>query len=151
MKRIHINVGVADIDRSVEFYRTLFGVEPTIHKEDYAKWALEDPRVNFSINLTSARRGVDHIGVQAETDEELNEIRTRFAAAEAETFEQPTAECCYARSSKTWIRDPDDVTWETFVTYAEIDSYGADRDAPERVVSDRAGSDRALRAGGCCR
>ena len=79
MKRIHINVGVADIDRSVEFYRTLFGVEPAVHKDDYAKWMLDDPRVNFSINLTESRRGVDHIGVQAETEEELAEIQTRLA------------------------------------------------------------------------
>ena len=141
MKRIHINVGVADIDRSVEFYRTLFGAEPTIHKPDYAKWALEDPRVNLSINLTQSRRGVDHIGVQADTDDELGEIQARLAAAEAATYEQPAAECCYAKSSKTWVRDPDDVTWETFVTHAQIENYGADRHAPDH---ERTG-------GGCCR
>ena len=141
MKRIHINVGVADIDRSVEFYRTLFGVEPSIHKHDYAKWMLEDPRVNFSINLTESRRGVDHIGVQADTDDELGEIQARLAAAEALTYDQPTAECCYASSSKTWVRDPDDVTWETFVTHAQIENYGADRHA----------SEYEQKAGGCCR
>lgn len=130
MKRIHINVGVADIDRSVEFYRILFGVEPTVHKSDYAKWFLDDPRVNFSINLTESRRGVDHIGVQAETEEELAEIQTRLAAAQATTYEQPTAECCYASSTKTWVRDPDDVTWETFVTHGQIETYGADRHGP---------------------
>ncbi|MDJ0910335.1 MAG: ArsI/CadI family heavy metal resistance metalloenzyme [Woeseiaceae bacterium] len=130
MKRIHINVGVADIGRSVEFYRTLFGVEPAVHKDDYAKWMLDDPRVNFSINLTESHRGLDHVGVQAETEEELAEIQTRLAAAEAATYEQPTAECCYASSTKTWVRDPDDVTWETFVTHGQIESYGADRHVP---------------------
>ncbi len=140
MKRIHISVGVADIERSVEFYRTLFGTEPTVRKDDYAKWFLEDPRVNFSINQSQSR-GVDHVGVQADTDDELSEIQARLAAAEATTFEQPTAECCYARSSKTWVRDPDDVTWETFVTYSQIDGYGADRHTTEV----------AGKAEGCCR
>ena len=141
MKRIHINVGVADIDRSVEFYRTLFGVEPIVHKSDYAKWMLDDPRVNFSINRSDSIRGVDHVGVQAETDAELAEIQQRLAAAEATTFEQPTAECCYAKSSKTWVRDPDDVTWETFVTYGQIKAYGADRHEPPKSDAMR----------GCCR
>ncbi len=131
MKRIHINVGVADIERSVEFYRTLFGVAPTVHKSDYAKWLLEDPRVNFSINLTESRRGVDHIGMQAETGEELAEIQARLAAAQEATYEQPAAECCYASSTKTWVRDPDDVTWETFVTHRQIESYGSDRHVPD--------------------
>ena len=130
MKRIHISVGVADIDRSVEFYRTLFGADPTVQKDDYAKWFLDDPRVNFSINLTKSGRGVNHVGVQAETEAELSEIRTRLAAAEAATYEQPSAECCYASSTKTWVRDPDDVTWETFVTHGQIETYGADRHVP---------------------
>lgn len=137
MKRIHVSVGVADIGRSVEFYRTLFGAEPTVLKEDYAKWLLDDPRVNFSINLSQTRQGVDHIGVQAETDDELQEIQTRLAAAEATTVDQPEAECCYARSSKTWVRDPDDVTWETFVTYAQTEAYGSDRQTSDRVIKSR--------------
>ncbi len=131
MKRIHISVGVADIDRSVDFYRTLFGVEPTVLKSDYAKWLLDDPGVNFSIALRDGPAGVDHVGIQAETAEELAEIQGRLAAAGASTLEQPTAECCYARSTKTWVRDPDNVTWETFVTHEQINTYGADRQVRE--------------------
>ena len=127
MKRIHISVGVADIDRSVDFYRTLFGVEPTVLKSDYAKWFLDDPRVNFSIDLRDGAAGVDHVGIQAETADELAEIQARLTAAEEKRFDQPMTECCYARSTKTWVRDPDDVTWETFVTHDQIDAYGSDR------------------------
>jgi catechol 2,3-dioxygenase-like lactoylglutathione lyase family enzyme len=120
MKRFHVNVAVSDLDQSVRFYNTLFGTEPSVHKDDYAKWMLEDPRINFSINTSKKSSGVNHIGLQADTLEELGEIQERLATAEQPTFDQPDAECCYAKSTKTWVRDPDDVAWETFVTHSEI-------------------------------
>ena len=143
MKRFHVSVDVADLDRSTRFYSTLFGVEPTVLKDDYAKWMLEDPRINFSISASSLNRGVNHIGLQADTMEELEVIQARLRNAELETFEQPDAQCCYANSSKTWVRDPDEVAWETFVTHGEITSYGDDR-VPENVF-------QAKTSDGCCK
>ena len=142
MKRFHVNVGVADIQQSVDFYRTLFNAEPTLQKDDYAKWMLEDPRINFSINLSAHSRGVDHIGLQADSLDELGEIQARLREAGARTFDQSDAECCYAKSEKTWVRDPDDVAWETFVTHGQITHYGDDHAPP-------AGESLA-KAGSCC-
>ena len=126
MKRFHVNVSVTDLARSVEFYKTLFGQEPNVLKSDYAKWMLDDPRVNFAINVSCGSGGIDHVGLQAETLDELGEIQGRLRQAGTQTFDQPEAECCYARSSKTWVRDPDAVAWETFVTFGEITQYGED-------------------------
>jgi predicted lactoylglutathione lyase len=126
MKRFHVNVSVTDIEKSVGFYKTLFNAEPTIEKEDYAKWMLDDPRMNFAISKGAKATGVDHIGLQADTVEELAEIQARLRTAGASTFEQPQAECCYAQSTKTWVRDPDDVAWETFVTFGQTTQYGDD-------------------------
>lgn len=131
MKRFHINLSVTDLARSIDFYRTLFAEEPTVVKEDYAKWMLEDPRVNFSLSKSSGARGINHVGLQADTMSELSQIQERLHAAGESTFEQPEAECCYARSSKTWVRDPDSVSWETFVTHDNLTHYGNDI-APEQ-------------------
>ncbi len=127
MKRFHVNVSVAEIGASTKFYNTLFGVEPTVLKEDYAKWMLDDPRINFSITESTKSRGVNHIGLQADTMEELEAIQSRLHDAQENTFDQPEAECCYAKSSKTWVHDPDDVAWETFFTHGQITYYGDDR------------------------
>ena len=135
MKRFHVNVGVADIEKSVEFYRTLFGAEPTVHKEDYAKWMLDDPRINFAISQSVRSRGINHIGLQADTPEELGALQARLDAAGAATFDQVGAECCYAKSDKTWVRDPDDVAWETFVTHGEITRYGNDVEPDAEVTT----------------
>jgi catechol 2,3-dioxygenase-like lactoylglutathione lyase family enzyme len=151
MKRFHVNVAVADLDRSTQFYSTLFGVKPTVLKGDYAKWMLDDPRINFSISSSSLNRGVNHIGLQADTMDELEAIQARLRNAGQKTFEQPDTQCCYASSSKTWVRDPDDVAWETFVTHGEITSYGDDR-LPENVFQ-AAASDACCKAGSeaqCC-
>jgi len=143
MKRFHVNVAVSDLDRSAQFYSTLFGVKPTVLKDDYAKWMLDDPRINFSINTSVQSRGVNHIGLQADTMDELAVIQARLRDAEQETFDQPDAQCCYANSSKTWVRDPDDVAWETFVTHGEITRYGDDR-VPEKVF-------QATESDNCCK
>ena len=126
MIRFHVNVAVADLEQSVQFYRTLFGADPVVQKDDYAKWMLEDPRINFSVSGSAHTRGINHVGLQAESMDELGEIRQRLRKAGKSTFEQPDAECCYARSSKTWVRDPDAVAWEAFVTHNEISHYGDD-------------------------
>lgn len=142
MKRFHVSVAVSELDRSLKFYSTLFGSEPTVLKHDYAKWMLEDPRLNFSISTGTRKRGISHIGLQADTLEELEEVQARLRQAGRETFEQQNAECCYAFSSKTWVRDPDQVAWEAFVTHGESASYGDDR-VPESVQ-------RSQQAAGCC-
>jgi catechol 2,3-dioxygenase-like lactoylglutathione lyase family enzyme len=124
MKRFHVNVAVADLARSLRFYSNLFGAEPTVSQGDYAKWMLEDPRLNFSISQSGSKRGIQHVGLQAETTEEFGEIQQRLARAGETTFDQPETECCYARSSKTWARDPDNLTWETFITHKQIGHFG---------------------------
>lgn len=123
MKRFHVSVGVSDLDASVEFYRNLFGAEPTVLQADYAKWMLDDPRVNFAINA-GYRRGVNHVGLQADTPGELAEIQARLRGAHMPLLDEPDVECCYARSSKTWVRDPDDLQWETFVTHRQTAAVG---------------------------
>jgi catechol 2,3-dioxygenase-like lactoylglutathione lyase family enzyme len=142
MKRFHVNVAVADLERSTRFYTTLFGADPDVRKTDYVKWMLEDPRINFSINTSERNSGINHVGLQADSTEELDEIRSRLHEAGQATFDQPEAECCYASSSKSWVRDPDDVAWEAFVTHGEITHYGND------IVTDA--SDLPLDASGKC-
>lgn len=123
MKRLHVNVGVVDLERSVAFYTHLFGAAPSVAKPDYARWLLDDPRVNFAISTRSAA-GVDHVGIQTDCETELAALRDRLAAAETALFDQPDVVCCYARSRKTWAHDPDGLAWETFLTRGDADSYG---------------------------
>jgi catechol 2,3-dioxygenase-like lactoylglutathione lyase family enzyme len=126
MKRMHMHVSVADIDKSIGFYTTMFGAAPSVRKPDYAKWMLDDPRVNFAISTTAALPGLSHVGVQAETAEELTEIATRLKSAGANTFDETNATCCYARSDKAWVSDPSGLRWETFHTHGEATVYGED-------------------------
>jgi catechol 2,3-dioxygenase-like lactoylglutathione lyase family enzyme len=126
MLRFHVNITVKDLETSISFYEALFGERATTVKNDYAKWMLEDPRVNFSISESKGLRGINHIGLQADGLDELEQIQTRLDLAEEATFKQPDAECCYARSTKSWVRDPDDVAWETFVTHTQLTEYGDD-------------------------
>ena len=137
MKRFHVNVSVADLEKSIVFYETLFGQSATLTRDDYAKWMLEDPHVNFSITESNRSRGINHVGLQVESTDELDEIQARLDAAEENTFKQPAAECCYAKSTKTWARDPDDVAWETFVTHGQLTHYGNDREPGEEAVADQ--------------
>jgi catechol 2,3-dioxygenase-like lactoylglutathione lyase family enzyme len=132
MKRLHVSVAVSDLDHSVQFYATLFGAEPTVLKSDYAKWMLEDPRVNFSISSRGAHKGVDHLGIQVEDDAELAAVAGRLARAGESVHEQKATTCCYARSNKAWVHDPEGVAWETFHTFGASTVYGEDRadDAP---------------------
>jgi len=143
MKRFHVNLTVGNLQRSVDFYSMLFGHEPTVSKADYAKWMLDDPRINFSI-ATGGRPGINHLGLQAETSEGLQTIQRRMSEAGQQTFEQADAECCYARSTKSWVRDPDEVSWETFVTHGPLGHYGSDRE-PD-VTADSVSNAKT----GCC-
>jgi catechol 2,3-dioxygenase-like lactoylglutathione lyase family enzyme len=106
VKRFHVHVAVDDLEANIRFYSGMFGAEPTLRKPDYAKWMMEDPRVNFAISQRGAKAGVDHLGFQVDTDEELTRMREQVAAAEIAARDQPDATCCYARSDKYWITDP---------------------------------------------
>jgi len=123
MKRFHINISVSDLSKSITFYSSLFGTDPSVKKDDYAKWMLDDPRVNFSISMQSTNPGIDHVGIQAENEDEFNEIRKRLNEADAKIFEQENTTCCYAESSKAWLIDPNGIAWETFITHGESVTY----------------------------
>jgi catechol-2,3-dioxygenase len=123
MKRFHVHVNVDQLDRSITFYTTLFGTAPTVVKPDYAKWMLDDPRVNFAISQRGRQTGVDHLGMQAEDDAELAAIGTRLQAADAVALTEKGTTCCYARSDKFWAEDPQGVRWETFRTHGEATTY----------------------------
>ncbi len=124
MKRFHVHVSVEDLAQSVRFYSTLFAVEPTVLKEDYAKWMLEDPRVNFAISTGSGEAGISHLGIQAEDQGELAEVYERLSRAQRPIVEENDTTCCYARSDKQWIADPQGVPWETFLTHGAATVYG---------------------------
>jgi catechol 2,3-dioxygenase-like lactoylglutathione lyase family enzyme len=125
MKRLHVHVSVGDLGRSIGFYSTLFGAAPTVVKQDYAKWMLDDPRVNFAISSGEGRaRGIEHLGIQAESEEELGDVYARLAAAERPVLDEGQTTCCYAKSRKSWIADPDGVVWEAFHTTGESTVYG---------------------------
>jgi catechol 2,3-dioxygenase-like lactoylglutathione lyase family enzyme len=126
MKRMHLHVSVPDVAQSIAFYETLFGAAPSVVKSDYAKWMLEDPRVNFAISQRGGAVGVDHVGVQVESAAELGELAGRLKAAGARTFDQHATTCCYARSDKNWVSDPSGVRWETFFTFDDAVTYGED-------------------------
>jgi predicted lactoylglutathione lyase len=124
MKRFHVHVAVADLKRSIGFYSALFAAEPNVVKTDYAKWMLDDPRVNFAISTRGRQPGLDHLGIQAESGEELKEIYARLHEAGGNIVEQGDTACCYAKSEKSWIDDPAGISWETFHTTGESIDYG---------------------------
>lgn len=124
MKRLHVHVGVEDLDQSIRFYSTLFGSTPTVTKPDYAKWMLEDPRVNFAISSGNAQKGIEHLGIQVESADELEEVYDRLKSADRPILEEGATTCCYARSEKSWIADPQGVVWEAFLTNGESTVYG---------------------------
>ncbi|MGA8260423.1 MAG: ArsI/CadI family heavy metal resistance metalloenzyme [Arenicellales bacterium] len=126
MKRLHVNLAVSDLEASVRFYTSLFDAPPTVLKSDYAKWMMDDPRVNFALSTRGTRKGVDHLGVQVENEDELNELYTRLRNTAAPVLEQGETTCCYARSEKNWIVDPEGIAWETFLTKGESPVYGSD-------------------------
>ena len=120
MKRFHVHVHVDDLVASIAFYSRLFGTEPTRTEADYAKWMLEDPRLNFAISTRGAQPGIDHLGIQTDTDEELAQLRTQGESAGAALLDEGETTCCYARSEKHWITDPQGIAWEHFRTLESI-------------------------------
>jgi catechol 2,3-dioxygenase-like lactoylglutathione lyase family enzyme len=144
MSRFHVHVGVSDLDRSIAFYTGLFGAEPTVTKGDYAKWMLEDPRINFAISQKcGADKGIEHVGLQVEDEAELAEVYARLKAADGPVLEEGATICCYAKSEKSWIADPDGVRWEAFLTHGDSTVYG---DSPDFAQL----SPEAAAANACC-
>jgi catechol 2,3-dioxygenase-like lactoylglutathione lyase family enzyme len=137
MKRFHVHVAVDDLPESIRFYSTLFGAQPSVHEVDYAKWMLDDPRVNFAISSRGREAGVNHLGFQVDSAAELIGMKIQLEAADRSLVEQTAVACCYARSDKYWVTDPSGIAWETFHSLGSVPVYGeGDRvDASE---------------GGCC-
>jgi hypothetical protein len=136
MKRLHVHVAVADLSHSIRFYTTLFAAQPTVTKPDYAKWMLDDPRVNFAISTRGGQSGLDHLGIQVETPDELREVYGRLEQANRPVLEEGSTTCCYARSEKSWITDPQGLSWETFLTFGDSTIYGDSVDlGPIRTAS----------------
>jgi len=144
MKRFHVNLSVEDLDASVAFYSSLFGAQPTVRKTDYAKWMLEDPRVNFALESRSQSPGVSHLGIEAESADELADVRARFGATRGQVLNEGKTTCCYAESDKAWVTDPAGIVWEGFHTTGAADSFGKDAPAIPAVGDCCAPSD------GCC-
>lgn len=135
MHRMHLHVTVPDLGASIVFYETLFGAAPAVVKDDYAKWMLDDPRVNFAISRRGARAGLDHLGLQVESDEELAQLREQVERAQIAALDQTGAACCYAKSDKYWITDPQGIAWETFHTLDTIPVFGEDsRTSPPQTT-----------------
>jgi len=126
MKRLHVHVGVHDLEQSIRFYSALFAAQPAVKKDDYAKWMLDDPRVNFAISTRGKKGGLDHLGIQAENSDELEEIGSRLAQADVSVLPQKDASCCYAKSDKYWTIDPQGIPWESFHTLESVPVVGAE-------------------------
>jgi catechol 2,3-dioxygenase-like lactoylglutathione lyase family enzyme len=126
MKRFHVHVAVENLEASIRFYSKLFAAEPVVRKSDYAKWMLEDPRVNFAISQRSETTGIRHLGIQVEDPAELREVYGRLQRCDRPVLEEGATTCCYAQSDKSWIEDPQGVKWETFLTTGESTVYGTD-------------------------
>lgn len=151
MKRFHVHAHVRDLAASIDFYTTLFGAEPTRVERDYAKWMLEDPRLNFAISTRGSAVGVDHLGIQTDTEEELSELNARAQSAEVPMLDEGTTTCCYARSEKHWVTDPQGIAWEHFHTLASVPVFSEDTAAARRCTP-AAPVDAAIpvKAASCC-
>lgn len=139
MNRMHIHVNVTELDRSIEFYSTLFGTQPSVQRDDYAKWLMDDPAVNFAISTggCDGEAGLSHLGIQSDEREGLDRMAKRLQAAGAKTVQQESTSCCYAVSDKTWVQDPTGLQWETFYTHGESAIYGEDEARKELVELNR--------------
>ena len=133
MKRFHVHVAVPDLQQSIQFYSTMFGAQPSVVKPDYAKWMLEDPRVNFAISERSSKAGVNHLGFQVDSDEELGEIHGRLQGANAAIVEEKDIACCYSRSDKYWVTDPSGIAWESFHSLGTVPFFGGEEGTAQAV------------------
>ena len=160
MKRFHVHVGVTDLDQSIAFYSGLFGTAPSVTKPDYAKWMLDDPRINFAISVKDgAVKGVEHLGLQVEDQAELAEVYGALQAAGRPVLEEGATTCCYAQSEKSWIADPDGVVWEAFLTNGQSTVYGTSPEleqlasanaAARACCAPQAAPQTTAKTGGCC-
>ena len=150
MKRLHVNLSVSDLEKSIHFYSSLFASEPTVLKEDYAKWMLDDPRVNFAISTHGSGGGVDHLGIQVEDQDELQQVYSRLKDAGAPIIEEGETTCCYANSEKSWIHDPEGVAWETFLTLGDSPVYGTDQIKSKDAKTACCGPSISTTTNSCC-
>lgn len=151
MKRLHVHVSVGDLQKSIGFYSALFQAPPTVSKPDYAKWMLEDPRVNFAVSQKGDRNpGLNHLGIQAEDDGELETLYAALGAANISTHDETCAKCCYAESDKHWATDPDGLVWETFRTMGQIAVYGEDRAEALDTLAKPVPEPAPVESKGCC-
>ncbi|MEM7611201.1 MAG: ArsI/CadI family heavy metal resistance metalloenzyme [Pseudomonadota bacterium] len=125
MKRLHIHIGIDDLQQGIQFYSSLFDTAPDKVKDDYAKWMLDDPRINFAISTHTATRGVDHLGLQVDAPEEMSALRAQFEREGLGVQHEGETQCCYAQSDKSWLHDPSGVAWETFVSTADVEAPSA--------------------------
>jgi catechol 2,3-dioxygenase-like lactoylglutathione lyase family enzyme len=128
MKRFHVHVAVTNLQQSIQFYSTFFNTAPTVKKHDYAKWMLDDPRINFAISTRGREPGLDHLGIQVDDSEDLKEISLRLKKAQQPVLEQEQTTCCYAKADKVWVHDPQGIAWESFYTTDSATTYGEDAD-----------------------
>jgi hypothetical protein len=146
MKRLHIHVGVERLDEAIQFYTTLFGIAPIKTKSDYAKWLLDDPRVNFAISTRAQKKGIDHLGIQVQDESELTELRERLKAENADVIDDGETVCCYARSDKSWIQDPAGIPWETYRTMADAELFSGQIDSTQSACC----TPEAMGSPNCC-
>ena len=135
MKRFHVHVAVQDLDASIRFYSSLFGMQPTVTKPDYAKWMVDDPRINFAISQRGARTGINHLGLQVDSDAELEELRAQAESADLVAAAEKNVQCCYARGNKYWYTDPQGVAWETYHTLEQVEFFQSNGDQHQPVQS----------------
>ena len=145
MKRFHVHMAVDDLQQNIRFYSSVFGTEPAVVKQDYAKWMLEDPRINFAISTHGAKAGVNHLGIQVDSDAELQDMQGQLVEAKLPVLEQKEVSCCYAKSDKYWVTDPQGIAWETYRTLGSAEMFGADA-----TTSPRAQPGVTASRGGCC-
>ncbi len=156
MKRMHIHVGVESLDDSIRFYSALFGAQPVKTRDDYAKWMLDDPRINFAISTRAEKAGIDHLGLQVDEDCELEELRARLKSAEMSVFDEGETLCCYARSEKSWVKDPAGIAWEAYKTMEDVQFFAGaatieDNQSGSPAENDQPGQCTPPAArGGCC-
>lgn len=153
MKTFHVHIRVKNLEESINFYTAMFAKKPSVKKGDYAKWMLEDPKINFAISNSHQETGIEHLGIQTESEDELQEVYRNLEAAKGEIFEEGDSACCYAKSQKSWITDPQGVDWEAFYTYGESTVYGEGRNArpaPEKMENWEENEKKAVATGESC-
>jgi predicted enzyme related to lactoylglutathione lyase len=156
MKRMHVHVSVDDITKAIGFYSALFAAKPSVVKDDYAKWMLDDPRVNFAISTRGRAPGLDHLGIQVESADELQEVYARLHQAGGAILEEGQTTCCYAKSEKSWTDDPAGIAWEAFHTTGEATHYGTSVRTGAQIAHAKAccepnPAEQAETASACCR